>query len=225
MTSWIANAVATYVPQDIETGKFILGHISDTEQKGMPLWLPKNSVNVADVDVDASAGCGGGGDFMKSYGAVRSIQQLIADQVDIICGKSPIQIAQKMRKYLNNINERIRNGSLKGDNLAKRIEFAETWHTDWYGDYESGAQPESWPSTLVEAIANGNKQRITAVTTVEVTGGSGGVKGSVNTGAGAEGSGKNSKLRVSCIPPAFCVVLRLLAMKTSGQALLFSNFL
>ena len=191
----------------------------------MHLWLPKSSA------ADADAGTGGGGDFMKSYGALRSIQKLMTRKVDAICDKSPDELIKRVRKYLNNINERIQNGSLKGDNLAKRKEFAQTWHTNWYGDYESGAQPESWPSTLPEAIANGNKERITVGRKevaagskddgnggAEVTGGSGGVKGSNNTGAGGEGSGKKSKLRVSCIPPAFCVVLGMLALQIFGAS-------
>ena len=78
----------------------------------MHLWLPKSSA------ADADAGTGGGGDFMKSYGALRSIQKLMTRKVDAICDKSPDELIKRVRKYLNNINERIQNGSLKGDNLA-----------------------------------------------------------------------------------------------------------
>jgi hypothetical protein len=211
----------------VKTGKYILGLDSDEEQKGVHLWLPKSST------ADASTSAGGDRDFMKSYGALRAIQDLLTKSVDAICGESPSVITTRVRKHLRNTNQRIRIGTLNGEGLVQRKQFAQTWYKNWYKHYKSGNRPDNWPSTLAEANGNANSGRVAAIGGMKnvaegkddadvSTGGCG--KGSDNTEAGGEGSGKKSKLRVSWIPSICALLRRILEMLLLWNTLTFFDF-
>ena len=78
LAGFINTAIGKYVPQDKNTGKFILLSKEDPEQEGMHLWLPSDSFDGDDNQRQ--------GKIDNDYGVLRAMQELLTKHVDSISG-------------------------------------------------------------------------------------------------------------------------------------------
>lgn len=142
LAAFIKASVNAFVPQDPETGKFILCLGSDPEQEEMHLWLPMGGSGATDA-TEALA---------RSYGVLRAVQDLLMDGVTALCGVSPKTLMDKVLKWMYNTNQRIRSGTIGVKTLAERKESAGVWKKNWYDAYTKRELPENWPVTKAEAL-------------------------------------------------------------------------
>lgn len=141
LAGFINTAIGKYVPQDKNTGKFILLSKEDPEQEGMHLWLPSDSFDGDDNQRQ--------GKIDNDYGVLRAMQELLTKHVDSISGNA--NLLAKVKKAMNNNNLYIRTGKMASATLAARKEFAQSWHNLHYEDYRERKLPQGWPSSLIQA--------------------------------------------------------------------------